>query len=327
MTVSEFNRGSLGISPWILAAVAIAFVAGPARGEEPSFSALSYTRAHIDNGAVDGELDLISIYSESRLTVPWLRLVFSFSVGDGAGPLGDDRDVYAARGGLKVQPWAKRPLRLSAGYQAGSVGLPDVETGNHLTLFGSDSSWTGGISLEWEEIKWIKKFPVPAAFDFHFTGPGKPPTFARGRGLCFRIGPLQYCVDETSRDIGGKGKAAAWTWGHKLGEPWPWHKGAAAEDEQLKRDRLARFIPLGEAMRPIAFEQANGTLTGGPAESFGTGDDVADLPVYRDEAETISCWKASFKERLRVLFTGRVWLRSASQTHPPVSVEGVAPWA
>lgn len=80
-------------------------------------------------------------------------------------------------------------------------------------------------------------------------------------------------------------------------------------------------------MRPVDFEQANGTLTGGPAESFGTEDDVSDLPVYRDESETISCWKASFKERLRVLFTGRVWLRSASQIHPPVSVEGVAPWS
>ncbi len=80
-------------------------------------------------------------------------------------------------------------------------------------------------------------------------------------------------------------------------------------------------------MIPVAFEQANGTLTGGPAESFGTEDDVADLPVFRDESETISCWKASWKERVQVLVSGRVWLRSHSQTHPPVSVEGSSPWA
>ena len=33
------------------------------------------------------------------------------------------------------------------------------------------------------------------------------------------------------------------------------------------------------------------------------------LPAYTDERETISLWGLSWSERLRVLVTGRLWLR------------------
>ena len=33
------------------------------------------------------------------------------------------------------------------------------------------------------------------------------------------------------------------------------------------------------------------------------------LPAYTDERETISLWSLSWRERLKVLFTGRLWLR------------------
>ncbi len=246
MNNEDLNRGASWFYPLIMAAITACLLAGSARGDEPSFrdersfTALSYTEASFDNGAVDGKARIVSIYTESRLNIP-ARLFFRFSVGDGQGPLGDDRDIYSAAGGVKVAPWDSGPLRFKVGYQAGSVGLPDIETGTHLTLFGSDSSWFAGAGFEWEEIELAEKtLPVPIAIEFYFTGPGKPPTFARGRGLCVRVGPLQYCLDEINRDAGGKGKVTSWTWGHKLGEPWPWSKKTAAE--QLKADRLARFV-------------------------------------------------------------------------------------
>lgn len=33
------------------------------------------------------------------------------------------------------------------------------------------------------------------------------------------------------------------------------------------------------------------------------------LPAYVNDEETISCWKLTWRERLRVLFTGQLWLR------------------
>lgn len=33
------------------------------------------------------------------------------------------------------------------------------------------------------------------------------------------------------------------------------------------------------------------------------------LPAYTDREQTISCWQLTWRERLRVLFTGRLWLR------------------
>ena len=33
------------------------------------------------------------------------------------------------------------------------------------------------------------------------------------------------------------------------------------------------------------------------------------LPAYTDEKQTISCWQLSWRERIRVLLFGRLWLR------------------
>ena len=33
------------------------------------------------------------------------------------------------------------------------------------------------------------------------------------------------------------------------------------------------------------------------------------LPAYTDERETISCWRLTWRERLTVLWRGRLWLR------------------
>ncbi len=33
------------------------------------------------------------------------------------------------------------------------------------------------------------------------------------------------------------------------------------------------------------------------------------LPAYTNDAETISCWALTWRERLKMVFTGRLWLR------------------
>lgn len=46
---------------------------------------------------------------------------------------------------------------------------------------------------------------------------------------------------------------------------------------------------------------------------------VADLRCISDGSYSTSCWRMTWRERLYVLFRGRVWL-SVIGTHPPVSV-------
>ena len=40
------------------------------------------------------------------------------------------------------------------------------------------------------------------------------------------------------------------------------------------------------------------------------------LPAYSNERETISLWALTWRERLRVLWTGRLWLRQCNFGQP-----------
>lgn len=40
------------------------------------------------------------------------------------------------------------------------------------------------------------------------------------------------------------------------------------------------------------------------------------LPAYTDERQTITLWALTWRERLRVFFTGRLWLRQMNFGHP-----------
>lgn len=69
-------------------------------------------------------------------------------------------------------------------------------------------------------------------------------------------------------------------------------------------------------MIPTHFDEENCTLQGREDE------DILDLPVFRGDGEVISCWRPSWRERLSVLFFGRVWLRLLHpRTQPPSIVE------
>lgn len=83
-------------------------------------------------------------------------------------------------------------------------------------------------------------------------------------------------------------------------------------DEQLER-----------WVKPTDFPESNFTWKGWPATE--NRPEVLDLPAYRSDNETISCWELSEHEIAEVARTGRVWLRVVGQ-QPPVCVEGGSPF-
>lgn len=58
-------------------------------------------------------------------------------------------------------------------------------------------------------------------------------------------------------------------------------------------------------MKPIDFKEANFTFE---KPSSMTEEECEDLRCYKGDGQVISCWKLSFSERIKVLFTGKVWL-------------------
>jgi hypothetical protein len=63
-------------------------------------------------------------------------------------------------------------------------------------------------------------------------------------------------------------------------------------------------------MKPIKFKEQNCTY----AENQ---DEYGNLPAFKDEnGVVISCWKLSFKERVRILFYGNMWLSLLSFNKP-----------
>lgn len=67
-------------------------------------------------------------------------------------------------------------------------------------------------------------------------------------------------------------------------------------------------------MKPIKFPEVNCTYAENQPEYMP-------LPVFKDsgsEGACISCWELSFKERLRILFTGKLWV-SLWTFHKPLT--------
>ena len=58
-------------------------------------------------------------------------------------------------------------------------------------------------------------------------------------------------------------------------------------------------------MKGTKFKEQNKVLS--KPDSM-TNKECYALPVFNDGKQSISCWRASWVERFKVLFTGRVWL-------------------
>ena len=55
-------------------------------------------------------------------------------------------------------------------------------------------------------------------------------------------------------------------------------------------------------MKPIEFREVN-------VRYAENQDEYRTLPAFRDERESISCWKFTLWERIKILIFGRLWLR------------------
>lgn len=73
-------------------------------------------------------------------------------------------------------------------------------------------------------------------------------------------------------------------------------------------------------MKPIDFPQSTKVLQ---KPSTMSDYECSSLHVWNDGKQCVSCWKPTFKERMNILFGGKVWLGVLSgKTQPPVFVSG-----
>jgi hypothetical protein len=75
----------------------------------------------------------------------------------------------------------------------------------------------------------------------------------------------------------------------------------------------------GDVVIPVDFPEKTKTLQKPPSM---TDEECSPLHVYSDGEVCISCWRPSWRERLSILWHGRIWLYVASgPTQPPVSLD------
>lgn len=54
-----------------------------------------------------------------------------------------------------------------------------------------------------------------------------------------------------------------------------------------------------------------------------TAEECGPLPIFSDGKHCVSCWQPTWREKLSILFYGRVWLSVLSgNTQSPVSLRG-----
>jgi len=65
-------------------------------------------------------------------------------------------------------------------------------------------------------------------------------------------------------------------------------------------------------MKPIEFKQQN-TVFAKDQPEYGN---LPALKIKSPEGEVISCWGLTFRERMRILFTGKIWVSLMSFNKP-----------
>lgn len=69
---------------------------------------------------------------------------------------------------------------------------------------------------------------------------------------------------------------------------------------------------ISNSMKPIKFKECNVNF----AENQ---DEYNTLPAFKNsslQGEVVTCWKLTFRERLRILFKGKIWLSLLSFNKP-----------
>lgn len=73
-------------------------------------------------------------------------------------------------------------------------------------------------------------------------------------------------------------------------------------------------------LTPVDFKEANSYLNP-PKEADGCYN-IEPLAVYTDGEVCVSRWRLTLRQRLKVLFTGHIWLEILSgHTQPPVALD------
>ena len=86
----------------------------------------------------------------------------------------------------------------------------------------------------------------------------------------------------------------------------------------LIRKLLSKATPA-----PVPFPQVNFTYT--KPEGM-TDQECGSLPCFKGETFTVSCWQLTPRDRLRVLFGGKLWLMLMMDGHPPVCITPESPF-
>ena len=77
-------------------------------------------------------------------------------------------------------------------------------------------------------------------------------------------------------------------------------------------------------LKPIDFKLANRKLYAPSVEGCNSR---IPLPVWTNGVQCVSCWKCSFLDRLKILFTGHVWASIMSgSTQPPMWIAADYPF-
>lgn len=65
-------------------------------------------------------------------------------------------------------------------------------------------------------------------------------------------------------------------------------------------------------MKPASFPQATKTLQPSGKTYSASVTGVEPLPVWTDGEQVVSCWRMTWRDRLRALLYGRVWVATLS---------------
>jgi len=76
-------------------------------------------------------------------------------------------------------------------------------------------------------------------------------------------------------------------------------------------------------MKSIEFRESNRTYF--KPESM-TDEECSSLPVFQNEKYIISKWRLGLIERMRILFSGHIWLWIHGCVQPPVSLDVKSPF-
>ena len=69
-------------------------------------------------------------------------------------------------------------------------------------------------------------------------------------------------------------------------------------------------------MKPVEFKHQNVVF----AKDQPEYQPLPALKIDSESGEVISCWKLSLKEKIKILFSGRIWLSVATFNRPPSPV-------